>query len=133
MRVAPADQQQPLAASAAEALLQQQGQQQLAGVQVTVCCALLVPLRQGTVQALPAGQPAALVQHLVQLALAQQQQQQQQQERGAVERWAALAAAALLNKWEGGAKLRQQPAVPASTAVGILTQQRVMSLLCHSE
>jgi hypothetical protein len=80
MRIAPTHQQLPLAAAAAEALLQQQGQQQLAGVQAAVCCALLVPLRQETVQALPAGQPAALVQQLVQLALLQQQQRQRQQQ-----------------------------------------------------
>jgi hypothetical protein len=110
MRVAPADQQQPLAAAAAEALLQQQGQQQLAGVQAAVCCALLVPLRHDTVQALPAGRPAALVQQLVQLSLAAQQQR----EGGPIEHWAALAAAALLNKCGAGAQLQQQPAVPAA-------------------
>lgn len=94
VRNAPAEHQLPLAAAAAAAL---QEQQQPAGLQAAVCCALLVPLQPAAANACAGGgQLAALVQHLVQVAVAQPKE-------GPVGVWAALAAAALLNKWAAGA------------------------------
>lgn len=91
VRSAAAAQQAPLAAAAAAAL--QTGPQPC--LQACIACALLVPLRPEAVGALPGGPAAPLVGRLVQLAAGQQQE-------GPAAQWAALAAAALLNKWPGG-------------------------------
>lgn len=88
VRSAAAEQQQPLAAAAAEALAEQQP----AGLPAAVCCALLLPLRPGVAEAAVGGQLAGLVELLVQAAMSQTAD-------SASGRWAALAAAALLNKW----------------------------------
>lgn len=88
MRSAAAEQQQPLASAAADALLEQQA----AGLQAAVCCALLLPLRPGVAEAAASDQLAALVELLVNNALSQPAD-------SAAAHWAALAAAALLNKW----------------------------------
>lgn len=95
-RAAPAEQQQPLAAAAADTLLEQQP----AGLLACVSCALLVPLRPGAANACAPGQLAALVQRLVQLAL-------QQPADALAGRWAALAAAALLNKWDAAGGMQR--------------------------
>ena len=88
VRSAAAEQQQPLAAAAADALTEQQP----VGLQAAVCCALLLPLRSGVAEAAVGDQLAVLVELLVRQALGQQSSD-------AAARWAALAAAALLNKW----------------------------------
>lgn len=95
VRSAAAEQQQPLAAAAAEALVEQQP----AGLPAAVCCALLLPLRPGVAEAAVGGQLAGLVELLVQAAMSQTAH-------SASGRWAALAAAALLNKWpQAGGRL----------------------------
>lgn len=101
MRSATAAQQAPVAAAAA-ALLQQAAQPQ--ALQACIACALLVPLRPAAVEGLHAGSPAPLVERLVQLAGGQQQE-------GPLAHWAALAAAALLNKWPAGEAQMQSIAV----------------------
>ena len=88
VRSAAAEQQQPLAAAAADALMEQQP----VGLQAAVCCALLLPLRSGVAEAAVGAQLAVLVGLLVRQALGQQSSD-------AAAHWAALAAAALLNKW----------------------------------
>ncbi|KAL4426394.1 hypothetical protein ABPG77_004688 [Micractinium sp. CCAP 211/92] len=107
MRSATAAQQAPLAAAAA-ALLQQAAQPQ--ALQACIACALLVPLRPAAVVGLHAGSPAPLVERLVRLAGGQQQE-------GPLAHWAALAAAALLNKWPADA------ASLASCAAAVLQGQ----------
>lgn len=90
---APAEQQVLLASAAASALLHA-APAALGGLHSAVCCSLLVALRQEAVQGLASEQPlAALVQHLVALALAEAQQE------SPAGHWAAEAVAALLNKW----------------------------------
>lgn len=114
MRAAAAAQQQRLAAAAAAALQQPQG------LQTCVACALLVPLHADAVAVLPGGSLAALVQQLVTLALAQQQETP-------LARWAAAAAAALLNKWP--ARALRLAEVVAVVAVLLLLVRAVAAML----